>query len=73
MGIEGIAVHRRGKDFSTADVEDCGAEKERLERFSVCVNDVPEEEISSNPILLIQKLFIQESELLGKEILEERC
>lgn len=45
----------------------------RLERFSVCVNDVPEEEISSNPILLIQKLFIQESELLGKEILEERC
>lgn len=72
MGIEGTAVCRRGKDFSTADVEDCGAKKEWLEGFNVCVNDVPAEEISSNPIPLIQELLIQESQLPGKEILEER-
>lgn len=38
VGIEGIAVCRKGKDFSIADVEDCGAEKERLERLrNMCV------------------------------------
>lgn len=73
LGIEGIAVCRRRKDFSIADVEDRGADKDRLERFNVCVNDVPEEETSSNLILLIQKLLIQESELHGKEILEDSC
>lgn len=65
-----------GKEFSIADLEDCGGEKKKakLEAFSMCVNNVPEEEVSSNPILLIQKLLIQESELPGKEaeILEGR-
>lgn len=48
--------------------------KAKLETFSMCVNNVPEEQVSSNPILLIQKLLIQESELPGKEaeILEGR-
>lgn len=59
MGIWGFAVCRRGKDFSIADVEDRGAQKERLERFNVCVNDVPEEEISSNAILLIQNFLVK--------------
>lgn len=33
----------------------------------MCVNDVPEEEVGINPIVLIQKLIFQESELPGKE------
>lgn len=64
-----------GKEFSIADLEDCGGKKKaKLETFSMCVNNVPEEQVSSNPILLIQKLLIQESELPGKEaeILEGR-
>lgn len=39
----------------------------------MCVNDVPEEEVGSKPIL-IQKLLVQESKLPGKqsEVLEGR-
>lgn len=46
----------------------------KLERFNMCVNDISEEEVCSNPILLIHKLLIQESELPDKEaeILEGR-
>lgn len=33
--------------------------KKKLERLNVCVNDVPEEEVGSNPILLIHKLQSQ--------------
>lgn len=63
-----------GKEFSIADVEDCEGKKKKLERFNMCVNDVPEEEVGSSPILLIRKLPIQESDLPGKEaeILEGR-